>query len=241
MKRLLLAMTLNICLAPLARAQSFCASDAQATPIALVERFVSADCEACWSAPQNPRPSVRALTLDWIVPSERGDEAPLSAAASRDARMRLEVLGRPSPATSSVTATQVVGARAYKLRVAHGVPLGGYIGASIELKTTRMPRPHEDWSAWLVLVETLPAGAEGSPLERNLVRNVLLSTWNKAEQLSKSERHVFREMRPLGIPQGAAPERLRVVGWVQDARGRVLTAAQSVCTPLTAGLAAQTL
>ena len=38
-------------------------------------------------------------------------------------------------------------------------------------------------------------------------------------------------MRPLSIPPGTTPERLRVVGWVQDASGRVLTAAQSVCVP----------
>ena len=241
MKHLLFVLTLIPCLSTVAGAQSLCASDGQATPVALVERFISADCEACWNAPQTFEPSARALTLDWIVPGERGDDAPLSAAASLDARMRLEVLGLPMPATSSVTTTPVVGSRAQRLRVAHGVPLRGYIGASIELKTTRMPRPQENWSAWLVLVETIPAGADGTPLERNLVRNVLLSTWNKPEQLSKSERHIFREMRPLSIPQGAAPQRLRVVGWVQDAQGRVLSAAQSVCPRLTAGLAAQTL
>lgn len=229
MKRLLLLMTLSTCLAPGAGAQSLCASDGQATPVNLVERFISADCEACWSNPQTLKPSAQALTLDWIVPSERGDDAPLSAAASRDAQTRLEALGRPVPTASSLTTAKVVGARSHRLRVAHGVAVGGYLGASIELKTTRTPQPRENWSAWLVLVETIPAGTEGSPLERNLVRNALLSTWNKPEQLSKSEHHIFREMRPLSIPQGATPERLRVVGWVQDGHGRVLTAAQSVC------------
>lgn len=231
MKLLLLVTCLSAGLAPGAWAQSFCASDGQATPLALVERFLSADCEACWSAPQTLKPSPRTLTLDWIVPSAQGDEAPLSAAANRDARMRLEALGRLAPTTSSITSTQVVGGRANRLRVAQGVPVGGYIGASIELKTTLMPRRQEALSAWLVLVETIPAGVEGSPLERNLVRNVLLSTWNKPDQLSKTEQVVLHEMRPLNIPPGAAPERLRAVGWVQDARGRVLAAAQSVCAP----------
>ena len=31
------------------------------------------------------------------------------------------------------------------------------------------------------------------------------------------------------FPEGAQPERLRTVGWVQDAQGRVVAAAQSVC------------
>jgi hypothetical protein len=33
----------------------------------------------------------------------------------------------------------------------------------------------------------------------------------------------------MSIPEGAKPERLRVVGWVEDARGRVVAAAQSRC------------
>ena len=94
MKRLLLLASLSTWLVHGASAQSFCASDSQATPVALVERFISADCEACWSDPKTPAPAAQALTLDWIVPSEQGEAAPLSAAASRDARMRLESLGR---------------------------------------------------------------------------------------------------------------------------------------------------
>ena len=229
MKRLLLLASLSTWLVHGASAQSFCASDSQATPVALVERFISADCEACWSAPKTPEPAAQALTLDWIVPSEQGEAAPLSAAASRDALMRLQALGRAAPATSFITSTKVVGGRAHSLRVAHGVPLGGYIGASIELKATVMPRRPAHLSAWLVLVETIPAGADGTPSERNLVRNVLLSQWNKPDKLSKTGQAIFREMRPLSIPQGATLARLRVVGWVQDAHGRVLSAAQSVC------------
>ena len=229
MKRLLLLASLSTWLAHGAWAQSLCASDGQATPLTLVERFISADCEACWSAPQTLKPAAGALTLDWIVPSEQGEAAPLSAAASRDALMRLEALGRAAPTASFITSTQIVGDRAHSLRVAHGVPLGDYIGASIELKTTLMPRRQEAHSAWLVLVETIPAGADGTPSERNLVRNVLLSQWNKPDRLSKTGQQIFREARPLNIPQGATAERLRVVGWVQDAHGRVLRAAQSVC------------
>jgi hypothetical protein len=33
----------------------------------------------------------------------------------------------------------------------------------------------------------------------------------------------------MSIPEGANPKRLRVVGWVEDARGRVVATAQSRC------------
>lgn len=231
MKHLLRATLLGACMAHGAWAQSSCSSDGQVTPVTLVEHFISADCEACWSAPPTVKPAARTLRLDWIVPGARGDEAPLSAAASRDALLRLEALGRAAPATSTTITKRVVAARANTLRVAHGVPLGGYIGASIALKTTLATRSPAHLSAWLLLVETIAAGTEDSPSERNLVRNVLLSAWDTPEKLSKTEQITFLESRPLSIPLGATPERLRVVGWVQDARGRVLSAAQSVCTP----------
>ena len=114
MKRLLLLASLSTWLAHGAWAQSLCASDGQATPLTLVERFISADCEACWSAPQTLKPAAGALTLDWIVPSEQGEAAPLSAAASRDALMRLEALGRAAPTASFITSTQIVGDRGVK-------------------------------------------------------------------------------------------------------------------------------
>lgn len=231
MKRLLLLFSMCAWVAPGAWAQSSCASDGQATPLLLVERFISADCEACWRAAQTPQPSARALILDWIVPGGQGDEAPLSAANSPEAMSRLDTLARTAPATSFVTRTRVTGAKTVKLRVAHGVPLGGYIGASIEVKTTGKSRLQDGASAWLVLVESIAAGAEGTPTERNLVRNVLVSMVTGTELRSKTVRNIFREMRPLSIPPGARPERLRVVGWLQDARGRVLSAAQSICAP----------
>lgn len=224
-------MSLSLGLAPTAWSQSYCASDGQAAPTALVERFINADCAPCWSAAPTPDQTAGALTLDWIVPGGQGDDAPLSAAASRDALMRLEALGRVLPTTSATTTTAVAGGPVHMLRVAHGVALGGYIGAVIELATTPVSSQNEALSAWLALVESIPAGTEGTVTNRNLVRNVLLLSWNKDGALSIADRLVFREIRPLNIPQGASPERLRVVGWVQDARGRVLTAAQSVCAP----------
>ena len=206
-----------------AAAQSSCDSDGQPRPVALVERFINADCDSCWTDGRAPRPGRGEVALDWIVPGAKGDDAPLSAAASRDSLARLEALRRAAPAQSDASSRKVPAGR--KLRVAHGLAFNGYIGASIELK----PGRGGPWKAWLALVETIPAGVEGTPLERNLVRNVFQPAWDSARPLSKEEQRRLFESRPISIPEGADPKRLRVVGWVEDARGHIRAIAQSRC------------
>jgi hypothetical protein len=217
--------------AHMAHAQSVCSSDGQAAPSSLFERFINADCEACWSDPATPVAPSGALALDWIVPGSQGENAPLAAAASRDAPMRLASLNLERPANQDGKAISLSGWPGAVLRVAHGVALGGYVGASIELTLPKGAQLQEPVEAWLVLVETLPRNFENSPVSRNLVRNVLQPTWNIRNLLQNKERISFKETRPLNIPQGAKPERLQVVGWVQDAAGRVLIAAESTCPP----------
>jgi hypothetical protein len=208
-----------------ARAQSYCASDGVGAPVALLERFINADCETCWREVGTLRPQRGELALDWIIPGGRGDDAPLASVARRDGIERLASLGRPAPLQADAL-RQKSNPQGRRLRVAHGLPLNGYVGASIELK----PATGGPWSAWLLLVETLPPGAEGSPLERNLVRNSLRVTWAtpRAGQPRDEPARLF-ESRPMALPEGARPERLRVVGWVEDARGRVAAAAYSRC------------
>ena len=58
---------------------------------------------------------------------------------------------------------------------------------------------------------------------------MLQGTWVQPQKLSKKERFTGSELRPMRFPEGALPERLRAVGWVQDDQGRVVAAAQSVC------------
>ena len=207
-----------------AQAQSSCDSDGQFRPVGILERFTNADCETCWTDAATARPGRGELALDWIVPGGKGDDAPLAAAASRDGLARLEALGRATPAQAD-TVNRRSASKSHKLRVAHGLAFNGYVGASIELQ----PGRGGPWKAWLLLVETLPAGTEGSPVERNLVRNALQPAWDKAESLSKAQQRRLFESRPMSIPEGANPNRLRVVGWVEDARGRIRAIAQSRC------------
>ena len=233
MKTYIVLLSLSAGLAQGVQAQSSCSSDGQATPTLLLERFISADCESCWSVPTDTAVANGALTLDWIVPSDQADEAPLSAAAHRDALMRLAALGQPVPRTQLQISHPVAASPTQHLRVAHGLVYGGYIGASIGLTADAAdswpPQTQPALTAYLVLVESIPAGSEGTPIARNLVRNVLLLDWRQSEPLAKTAQNPFYEMRPLNVPPGASPQRLRVLGWVQDAAGRVLNAAQSVC------------
>lgn len=233
MKRFLIHLTLLSGLAQGSWAQAVCTSDGQAAATALVERFISADCERCWGQHEAAPEDRRTLTLDWIVPSAQGDAAALSAAALRDAQERLDALARPAPATSAVHTSAVIKHPAYRLRVAHGTPVGLYVGAVMELSTSLKVKPSEPLNAWLLLVETVPAGSDGTPVARNLVRNVLISTWVEPDQQPHAGEYFFRELRPLNIPANARTERLRLIGWLQDAQGRLLTAVQSVCTEST--------
>ena len=116
-----------------------------------------------------------------------------------------------------------------KLRVAHGLPVSGYIGASIEYKQVPADAVGQPWSAWLALVETIPAGTEGTTVARNLVRNLIQPIWDGRKQLSKQELLNFVESRSLDIPPSMNTDRVRVIGWVQDAQGRIVAAAQSRC------------
>ncbi|NDP61701.1 hypothetical protein [Polaromonas sp.] len=225
--QLLAAASLAVFLSP-AQAQSFCASDGQSRPVQLMERFINADCETCWADPATPLPAKNAVALDWIAPGRQGDDAPLSAVATRDALSRLEALGQGVPARSQTLVHAVTGIKGAALRVAHGLPVADYLGASIELRPVS-PAARQPLSAWLALVETLPAGLEGSPVERNLVRNVLFRPWDGRKQLLKDEQNRLFESRSMNIAPAANPDRLRVIGWVEDEKGRVLLAAQSRC------------
>ena len=229
-----------------AQAQSSCSSDGQAVQSAIIERFMSADCASCWTArvaqAGRSQLGMSQIAVDWIVPSASGDDAPLSGAANRDALARLAALGLPAPAASLQRRSLVNlgGAAAPSnprgkppMRVARGIALNGYMGASIELnlppRQAKALQSALPLTAWLLLVEELPPGTEGSPVARLLVRNALVQTWAAAGALAADGTLRWAESRPMSIATGANPDRLRVVGWVEDARRRLVAVAASVC------------
>jgi hypothetical protein len=212
-------------------AQASCSSDGQRAPKALVERFVSADCDTCWSDIKTLKPKPNELALDWIVPTTKGDDAALSAAANRDAQYRLDALKQAAPVTT-LNLRRQTGPNSMPLRVARGVALGGYIGASIALTPLRgATLTIYPITAHLLLVEEIPAGTDGTPVARNLVRNSLQVSWNEPKKGTPepNSRQRLYESRPMSIPQGANPDRIRVVGWVEDVNGKVIASAASVC------------
>ena len=215
---------------PQAQAQSFCSSDGQPRPVRLMERFISADCASCWTDPATPKAGAGVVVLDWIVPSGKNDEAPLSAVASGDALIRLQALNSTTLATHTTVSLVVKTVKPGRLRVAHGLPLADYLGASIELKPIPAAAKNKRWTSWLALIETLPAGTESSPVERNLVRNLLLSEWNGGARPLETKQNRFFEQRSMTIAPAADVSRLRVIGWVEDERGQLVAAAQSRCT-----------
>jgi hypothetical protein len=206
------------------QAQSVCSSDGQRPAAGLRERFINADCAGCWTAVGTPAARPGELNLDWVLPGDQGDDAPLSAVARRDGLERLQALGLPLPAGQSQRSARVAGPQGWRLRVAHGIAFNGYLGVSIEFKHRGAAPPAKDLplTGWLALVETLPAGTEGSPLERQLVRGLFKTDWDRRQPgavLSRS----------MAVSEGVNPERLSLVGWLENARGELLTAVRSRC------------
>jgi hypothetical protein len=221
--RLLASAASALFAAAAAPAHALCTSDGLAQPQAVIERFISADCEACWRDPQSPDAAANAIAIDWVVPGSRGDDAPLSAVASTDAPRRLEALRRQPPATSDAVTSRRQ-SPALGMRLAQGGVFNDYIGTSVEL---RQPG-REPWNVWLLLVEHLPAGTEGSPVARNLVRNVFQPSWDATRARAPAR---LLESRAMQIHEGAKPDRLRLVALVQDARGRMRAISQTECRP----------
>lgn len=221
-RALLLALAAALPAAPARAAAVSCSSDRQVAPGVLVERFLPDDCAECWARPSRPA-DLGAFTIDWIVPGG-GADAPLSAAALPEAARRLAALGYTAntPEPQFWKWRHPVGSSLPgRLRVAHGPAVNDYVGVSIAwLPASADKRPLD---AWLLLLEELPAGTEGSPSLRRLVRAAL-----SAEHIGIGP-DGWSERRSMRIPAGADPARLRLVGWLSDSRGHIVASAASRC------------
>lgn len=182
----------------------------QATPSLLVERVMSAACETCWSAPAAWAPPAGALVLDWVAPAQ--EDAAMQAVALTEAQGRW-----PEPSVSA-------GATAYRvwplprsplnpsLVVQDGPGWNGYIAVSWRI-TRPMRSAAIDWSVWsahAALVEQVPAGSEGTAVERQLVRAVVgpLPLGLLATQST------LTHWQALRLPESGQSTRWKVVGWL---------------------------
>lgn len=194
--------------------------DGCAAPRALLERFVPADCEACWRSGSTPDGA--PLVLDWIVPSARGEDAALAAAAIPEALRRAGAL----PASRTLERRHALRPPgALKVIVEDGPAFNGYIAAQIHVELQLGPNAARRGKtttagavAYLALVEQVRAGEEGTPVDRMLVRSVAGPLPLDSGEAVVTHLHAFR------IPQGSKPARLTAVGWVERPGGAVLAA-----------------
>ena len=189
---------------------------------AVQEAFIPADCAHCWSAP-TALPGAPGWRLDWILPAAAN--APLAAAALAEAAERAAragaepaVAGRPS---------------ALRLQVASGPAWNGYFGVQMTVQSARAGSNRAGLpagsTAWLALVELLPAGTDGSPVARALVRSVAgplpLDRPASGPPLAQPLSH----LRALRWPEGARPERLQARAWIEAPTGQVQLMAADRC------------
>lgn len=229
--RCALALACTGC-ALISQAQSICSSEGTPPAKGLLERFISADCTACWRDTTTVVPTAHSLAVDWIAPGHLGDEAPLSIAATLEATDRLQQLGLPRLLGSDHNYTALQPWPGTQLTVAFGPMVGRYIGVSVEFDVFSNAAHLPDLQLWLLVLEQLPAGSEGSPVQRQLVRNVLQLQWNAAVLKGDAKGTHLSELRPMSLPEGTQPQRLQVAAWVQDAQGHLIQTAHTMCAPL---------
>ena len=210
---------------------AFAADDATAealpcprTNAAVIERFISAECAACWRAATSVRVDANQWLLDWIVPSARGDEAPLASAAPADARararraLRYEVaVDRASMHRSAARSTPPL-----LLQVAAGPAWNGYFGVQVDGGGRPMARA----TVWIALVEYVDTGTDGSAVPRELVRSVA-GPYTPSELRDGQPWQLLQAMR---WPDTAKPARLQARAWIEDAGGRIVAMAGERCS-----------
>jgi len=199
-------------------------------PRRVAEVFVSADCDACWQHADAPTLAPGTLRLDWVVPGLKGDEAPLAVAAVSESQARLKHALAPEGGT--LQAQALAPWRGLSLKAEIGLAWNGYLGIAITATRAHNAAPlPADARAWLALIERVPAGEDGTPVARQLVRTVigpLPLAW-RAGQAST------QELRAVLIPPNAKADRLATAAWVERADGRMLAAAESAPAGCEAG------
>ncbi len=185
-------------------------------PSAVLERFIPADCEACWSAGAAPEGS--PFVLDWIVPSPRGDDAALAAAALGDATARAGALAHGSTLERR---HRLPASKGLRVTVEDGPAWNRYMGLLLRVQQRQGAVLPDAAVGYLALVENVRAGDEGTPIERSVVRAL-------AGPLAlDGARETTEHLVALRIPMGGNTERLGAVGWVETVSGEVIALGQA--------------
>lgn len=214
------ALLLTLCASAHAKAAPACPGG---PPKMVLERFIPADCEACWQG-RTPAgaPGSRTLLLDWIVPA--GDGAPMASAALPEALERAVGAG-PSGGHSSTRqrAHKFTDSGTPLVRITDGPAWNGYIALRLVV-TRRGTTLPSGAMAYAAIVERVPAGSDGSGVARQLVR-ATVGPMPLAE-LARERR--IAHLRAVRVPETGRPERLASVAWIASADGRMIAASQSV-------------
>ena len=144
---------------------------------------------------------------------ERHERAGLAAALPDGQRLRSQRAASRSPPVA--------------LSVVSGLPLSGYYGLQLHLRSQPGQALPAGSQGWLALVEILPAGSEGSASPRALVRSV-------AGPLPLNSLRPGRPLNHLAAlrwPDGVQVDRLQARGWIEAADGRMLAVAADRCVP----------
>jgi len=193
------------------------------TDAAVLERFISAECEACWRDASVAQPADGQWLLDWIVPSARGEAAPLASAAPAEARDRARRALQAGPTDNRISMQLSAARRASSLQlsVISGPAWNGYIAVQLDASG----RVSAGTSVWVALVEAVAPGTDGTPVARELVRT--LAGPLPAEDLRRGQ--PWQYQLAMRWPETAKPVRLRARAWIEDARGRVVAMAGERC------------
>lgn len=195
-------------------------------PRVLLERFVAARCVACWKElPPLLQEHRDAWALDWIVPAPPDTPPPgtprlafLHGAAMPASATRMGRLGGPLAPDEAFTLSHPLPQRsALNLQVRDTRLAGGKIELRMAARfTSQRPLP-AGLQGWLALVERLPAGDEGSSVDRQVVRALVGPL-----PLEGLARQPIDHLRTVDMPAQGDPQQFAAVGWVETTRGRVI-------------------
>lgn len=148
----------------------------------------------------------------------------MSAATLPESAERAQRAGGPSPIAQQMLTVRRPASAAPKsvgMSLAVGPAWHGYFGVQADVVGTLPPGS----SLWLALVEAIPAGSDGSPVARELVRSVAGPlTLNLPKGKTK-----LNHLRAMRWPDSAKPERLQARGWIESADGTMLAVASPRC------------